>query len=328
VTITRGSALRLIKRIWSRLVEIVVGQLVCACSERYASGDLLSGFMTIRERCPALNAVFLPDEIWPAFLEAARQTPDKALHQSMLVLAFQRGHLDAVTEPAHRFLLVDGRVKPGLRKKYAQDLRERWLFETGILERHQEARRFMGPLVELLFARWLERRSWRITSLDAFQEGPDIAAEHGTQGAASFEVKAVGQEDADFAAIVASLHGPPTVDTKDLYAAANYLTFRAYEAAKQLQQFGRRRIVVLVVNETTWHNVEFQLRGHWIDWRKAKLFDAKSTSWKKFIDGQRERYPNLDAELTTVIGSLDEVWILKLSYGYKLSMEYAFKVAA
>ena len=65
----------------------------------------------------------------------------------MLVLALQRGHLEVVTEPVHRFLLVDGHVRPELRKKYAQDLRERWLLETEILERHQESRRFMGPLV-------------------------------------------------------------------------------------------------------------------------------------------------------------------------------------
>lgn len=305
-----------------------MGRRVCACSERLANGDLLGSFTTIRERCPALKAVFLPDKIWPAFLEAANKTPDKALHQSMLVLAFQRGHLEVVTEPVHRFLLVDGHVRPELRKKYAQDLRERWLLETEILERHQESRRFMGPLVELLCARWLERRSWRITGLDALREGPDISAEHRAEGSASFEVKSVGQEDSDFETIVASLNGPPIVDTKDLYAAANYVTFRVYEAAKQLQSFDRRRIVLLVVNEITWHNVEFQLRGNWIDWRDAKLFDAKSTPWRTFIDGQREeRYPNLDAELSTVIGSLDEVWILKLSYGYKLSREFAFRVS-
>ena len=83
------------------------------------------------------------------------------------------------------------------------------------------------------------------------------------------------------------------------------------------------------MNEITWHNVEFQLRGNWIDWRDAKLFDAKSTPWREFVDRQREeRYPNLDAELSTVIGSLDEIWILKLSYGYKLSREFAFRVSS
>jgi hypothetical protein len=320
--------LRLIKRVWSRLVRIILRRPVCACSERYGGSDLLGAFTTVREGCPALKAVFLPDGIWPAFLEAAGKTPDKALHQSMLVLAFQRGHLEVVTEPVHRFLLVDGRMKPDLRKKYAQDLRERWLLETGILERHQESRRFMGPLVELLCARWLERSSWRITGLEAFQEGPDITAEHEAEGAASFEVKSVGQEDSDFQGIVASLHGPPTVDTKDLYAAANYLTFRVYEAAKQLQQFGGRRIVLLVVNEITWHNVEFQLRGNWIDWRSATLFDAKSAPWRTFIDAQREKYPHLDEELAAVIRSVHDIWILKLRYGYELSKEYAFEVAA
>lgn len=302
--------------------------LLCTCTRKYERGsDLLRDFTAVREGCPALRHLILPDGIWPAFLEAAGRAPDEALHQSMLVLAFQRGHLEHVTGPVHRYLLEDGRVKPELRRQYAQDLRERWLLETGILERHQESRRFMGRLVELLCAQWLENTSWRITGLDAFREGPDITAEHEAEGLASFEVKSLGQEDSDFEAIVASLHGPPKVQTKDLYAAANFVAFRVYEAAKQLLRFGGRRIVLFIVNEITWHNVEFQLRGDWIDWRNAKLFDANSTSWRAFLAAQRERYPHLDEELSGVIRSLHDVWILKLCYGYELSQEFAFRVA-
>jgi hypothetical protein len=302
--------------------------LACTCTRRYErGGDLLRDFTAVREGCPALKHLLLPDGMWPAFLEAAGRAPDEALHQSMMVLAFQRGHLEHVTGPVHHYLLADGRVKPELRRQYAQDLRERWLLETGILERHQESRRFMGRLVELLCAQWLENTSWRITGLDALHEGPDIAAEHGTEGPASFEVKYLGQEDSDFEAIVANLHGPPKVQIKDLYAAANFVAFRVYEAAKQLVRLDGRRIVLLVVNEIAWHNVEFQLRGDWIDWRNAKLFDANSTSWRAFLVAQRERYPDLDEELPAAIRSLHDVWILKLRDGYELSQEFAFRVA-
>jgi len=306
---------------------IVVDAPACACSRKYAGGDLLHDFTKIREGCPALNLVLLPDGIWPAFLDAAGKKPNEALHQSMLVLAFQRGHLEHVTGPVHRYLLADGRVKPELRKQYAQDLRERWLLETGRLERHRESRRFTGRLVELLCTQWLETGSWRVTGLEAFREGPDIAAEHDGEGPASFEVKSLGQEDSDFEAIVASLHGPAAVQIRDLYAAANYMLFRVYEAAKQLQQFEGRRIVLIVVNEIAWHAVEFQLRGNWIDWRDAKLLEAKSTSWQAFIEEQRKRYPRMDGELSAVIRSVDDIRIFKLRYGFELSEEFRFTVA-
>jgi hypothetical protein len=184
----------------------------------------------------------------------------------------------------------------------------------------------MGRLVELLCAQWLETDSWRIVGLEAFQEGPDLTAEREGDGQASFEVKSLGQEDSDFEAVVASLHGPPTAQTKDLYAAMNFVTFRVYEAAKQLQQVKEHRTVLFVVNETTWHNVEFQLENNWVDWRNAKLYGS-SSHWRAFMDAQRKRYPNVDEELAEVIRSVDDIWILRLRYGFELSKELAFTLA-
>jgi len=65
-------------------------------------------------------------------------------HRPIVLLAFVRGHLVEVTSPIHRYLLSDGLPRTGLRKQYANHLRERWFLRSDDLERHQEARSFMG----------------------------------------------------------------------------------------------------------------------------------------------------------------------------------------
>ena len=105
----------------------------CSCARKHDGGDLLKGFAAIRECCPLLTQLLLPDAIWPEFQKAAAAPPDDALHQSILVLAFDRGHLDQVTTPLHRHLIDEGKLRAGLRKQYLNDLREEWLFETDLL---------------------------------------------------------------------------------------------------------------------------------------------------------------------------------------------------
>jgi hypothetical protein len=296
----------------------------CACAQKYDRGDLLAGFAAVRDGCPVLKQLLLPDAIWPDFQKAAAAPADDALHQSMLVLAFERGHLARLTSPLHRYLMNGEKVGDGLR--YVNDLPERWLFKTDTLERHSKARAFMGKLTELHAAQWLEHDGWRITELEAFREGPDIGAERETP--ASFEVKYLGQEDSDFQAVVESLKNGPTVETQSLYAPVNYLVFRVYEAAKQLQRVKTRRVVIFVANETTWHRLALQIKNNWIDWSKAKLYDA-GKPWQDFLEKQLGKYPDIekDGELAATIRSLDDLWIVKLCDGFELVREYDFKLA-
>ena len=184
----------------------------------------------------------------------------------------------------------------------------------------------MGKLTELIAARWLEGDGWRVTELEAFREGADIAAER--EATASFEVKYLGQEDSDFEAVVESLKNGPSVDTRDLYAAISYLVFRVYEAAKQLQRVNTRRVVIFVVNEITWDSVALQLKNNWVAWSKAKLYPG-GKPWREFLDGQLRRYPDVekDGELAATIRSLDDLWVFKLRDGFELVREYDFKLA-
>jgi hypothetical protein len=266
----------------------------CLCGQAWeGEGDSTGDFAAVREACPVLRHLVLPDDTWPSFLETAREPHDPALHRSILLLAFERGHLGRVTSPLHRYLFVDGHPRSELRKEYARALRERWILESDLLKRHREARRFMGRLVELQCAEWLEANSWRIRELEALREGPDIEAEGELHGHTAFEVKYLGQEDSDFEAVVESLAGKPSVQTGDLYGAVNYLVFRVYQAAKQLQEVKARRAVLFVVNALTWHTVALQLEHKWIDWTKPRFYEAEASKrWREFLETQRKRYPD------------------------------------
>lgn len=150
----------------------------CECSISAPNGKATSidSFATVRARCPALNQVFLPDSIWTDFQSWWERSGHEAGHQSILRLAYERGYLDRVTSPIHRYLLTAATIRPNVRNQYIQDLREKWLGLKDPLERHKKWRIFQGHLVELQFAAWLERRSYTIDDLEALREGSDIEA--------------------------------------------------------------------------------------------------------------------------------------------------------
>src|SRR5436309_9190944 len=111
---------------------------------------------SIRKTCPALQSIFLPEDVWHDF-KAWHAEPDLvAAHCSMLLLAFDRGHLTRLTHPVHRYLLEGDRVHPSVRRQYMNDLRERWMHYPDPLERHHKSRIFAGRITELQFAEWLE----------------------------------------------------------------------------------------------------------------------------------------------------------------------------
>jgi len=92
-------------------------------------------------------------------------------------------------------------------------------------------------------------------------------------------VKYLGRDDTDYMAIVESLGSSTVVQTEDLCGAVNYVLFRAYEAAKQLQRVEGHRIVLYVVDDLTWHKIQVQLKNGWVDWSNPRFFDA-SERWR------------------------------------------------
>ena len=255
----------------------------CLKRQKHVGEGLLEVFADIRSHCPALNRIFVPDEVWPDFQQWHRQPDTIAHHRSILLLAMERGYLGRVTSAVHRYLIAEGLPRPNVRQQYLQDLRERWMFCSDPIERNQKYRMFSGKLVELQFAEWLELQGWRVSVLEAFRKGPDIEAYASDGRATAFEVKFVGIEDDDFASILASLARQPAGRSVSLYDPVDYLLFRVYEAAKQLQQVKCDRIAVVVVEESTWQNrFEIQLSGGWFDCTNPSFFPSMTLKdfWK------------------------------------------------
>lgn len=296
----------------------------CRCEEDYGDlGDaLLAIFAEVREACPALRRVLIPDDVWPAFQAWDRQPRDDAHHRSILLLAMDRGHLSRVTSAVHRYLISGNAPRADLREQYAQDLRERWMSYPNVLERHQRCRAFLGLLVELQCAEWLEAQGWTIDRLEALREGPDIVARSEGGIPTAFEAKFIGREDEDFVLVVNSLRGPAGRWVSP-YVAANYLLFRAYEAAKQLVRTAAPRVALLVIDDQTWHAFQPQLDQNWIDWCEPRFFDG-DRQWTEFLDRQRARYPDLEHDLRPALRAVAEIWIVRLSYPFDYNREHTF----
>jgi hypothetical protein len=280
----------------------------------------------IRDGCPALRLVMIPDKQWDNFRTVVQAKPDDAHHNSILFLALERGQLARITSPIHRYLLDGGALKDGLNKGYLEDLTERWLLEETELARHQRGRGYMGKLVELLYAEWLESCGAKVIALEALRAGPDIEVEERGRRR-SIDVKYLGVDDIDFEAVVVSLKDSPPVVVGDLYGSINYVVFRVYEAAQQLRKTDKAgRTVAIVIDEQTWHTVALQLENKWIDWRNAKLYEKAASKAKEFLARQRTRYPEIDNDLAAVIRDLDEVRFLRLRYGFELVPEFEIRL--
>lgn len=282
----------------------------CACQKDLATPfeDLLSAFATLRDRCPALR-LLVPEEVWPSFAAWDAKGDHDAFHRSILLLALDRGHLSRVTAPIHRFLLDNKHPRGDLRKQYVQDLRERWMLPDDPFERHRLSRIFMGRIVELECAAWLEENGWRIVGLEATREGPDIEAIREGRLVA-FEVKAIGSQKEAFASVLQSLRGQPAGRWTSPDAAANYVLFRSYECGKQLMSTQAGRVALLAIEELCWHDFQLQLEEGWINW-KEPMFLGDDADWEDFIKVQEQRYPQLRGELAQVVSSLDAVWVLQ-----------------
>lgn len=176
---------------------------------------------------------------------------------------------------------------------------------------------FMGRVVELQVAEWLQDQGWVVTGLEALREGPDIEADAPgpLAGAAAFEIKFIGAEDADLNQIVKAIAGDPATESVSPYAASNYLLFKAFEASKQFANTSGRRIRVLVIDDLAWWRFEIVVANDWIDWSAPSFLEADE-SWTGFLRTQLEKHTDLRAGLRRQLGSLHEVWLLRRGSGY------------
>ena len=278
----------------------------------------MQGFACVRAKCAALR-LLVPDDAWPQFEEWHSHSEPVAHHCSIAFAAFLRGHLARITAPIHKFLLsASGQPSQGVRNQYLQDLQERWMYRADPLDRHKKFRMFMGRVAELQVAEWLQDRGWAITGLEALREGPDIEADapRPAEGAAAFEIKFIGAEDADFSQVVQVIAGESATESVSPYAASNYLLFKAFEASKQFANTSGRRICVVVVDDLAWWRFDCVVANDWIDWSAPSFLQADE-SWTQFLEAQVQKHPNLHTDLRKQIDSLDEIWLLRRGFGYE-----------
>lgn len=298
--------------------------LDCPCKAASAVDweHLLEGLRALRNRCSALEQILIPD--WEAFEQADRKLEgNRATHRSMLLLALERGHISRITFPIHLYLMESEQPKKELTKQYRKDLQERWFMEDDELKRHKKSRTYLGRLVELQCAQWIEEQNWRVQNLEALGGTFDIEAFSPRGDAWAIEVKYIGQEDWDFVDISESVdrNGVGKGRAVSLYAPSDWVLFKIYEAANQLADFPQARLAVLVISDLTWHHFQIPLKENWMHWESPRFFNNDS-SWNIFFQKQKKRYPNIEREIGTVLGSLTQAWIIREQYGYQYAREY------
>jgi len=286
----------------------------------------LEEFLALRGHCAALAKILLPGAGLEEFVRRHKSIELAAQHRSTLLLAYQRGNLPQITGPLHRFLLDGDSIRPDVSVQYQKDLRERW-FESDLPgKRHKDSRAFWGRVAELQVAAWLEVQGHTIVEMEATSSAgarcPDIVADHNGARTA-YEVKAIGQDDADFAL---TLDPPGSWGWQSPCDAMNYLLVRVYEAAKQLRSRAESRTAVIVVtHQFAWSRFELQLREGWVDWRNPAFvgFEPQPKVWLA------QNFPTLSPELPRDLGiirELDRLLILRQNGDLTLSLMHEIQI--
>ncbi len=192
-----------------------------------------------------------------------------------------------------------------------------------VLGRHQIGRGYLGKLTELLYAEWIEEQGWEISNLAALGGNIDIEAKSPDDVDCAIEVKYIGQDEEVFKTVVEALQGRGGTGFYGLYDASNYILLRAYDAAKQLEKSTIARIALIVISGDAWSDMEPVLEKDWINWESPSFAEGTSR-WKGFLDSLRagkkkDLYRNIENDLSEVLHSLDQIWIVKEKEHFKYS---------
>jgi len=313
-----------------KLIRVLAGRdlvqsnsMVCSCESKLPiDAQLVQAFGDVRSRCVALRELLAPDEAWRLIAQDAEAPLNEAMHRSYLLLAYQRGVLSKITGPIHRLLCDGPKLRPCLTLQYQQDLAERWLGEVEVTARHERFRRFFGKVVEVQVADWLVTQGWRIVGLEALGGSADVSAErHGNESWVA-DVKYIGQETSDLLPTVEALaSGEAVFGSTTLYGAVNYLLFRVFESARGLTGSTSRKLCVVVIDALAWPSFEVPLLHSWVDWNNPAFVPTEEVAWNRFLDKQRSRDENLDADLRAAVGRLDGLLVMSMS-AYEYSVQF------
>lgn len=268
-------------------------------------------FASLRSKCLALTTIYVPDETWDEFRGVVKKKMCGTQHASVLHLAADRGYLNMLTGPVHRFLLGSFAEGRSISPAYAQELRELWMLLESDVDRHGRGTRYRGKLTELQVAAHLEAQGWDIRDLAALaskenvQKRPDIEVVMPSGSCASIEVKFIGLSPEAFAEQART--GGFWVDTRDR---VNYLLGGIYTAAKQLEGLPGKHLACVALSRDAWHLEYKPLVGN-IKWGDAAFLECPPKSrWHGRHKRLRKRYASIDEDLSRVIRELDGILLL------------------
>jgi hypothetical protein len=111
-----------------------------------------------------------------------------------------------------------------------------------------------------------------------------------------------------------------------LNGAANYLLFRVYEAAKQLEGSASRTTAVVVIDALAWGDFEHQIRNGRIDWH-APVYRNAGAEWEEFLRLQARRYPLVERDLQPTLARLGSLVVLRRGNRYEYTSELEVTLA-
>ena len=282
-------------------------------------------FEQVRHQCTVLRAILVPDSILGRHRSFYESGGDEARHCSEPVLAIQRGILGSLTLPLHRLMLDGQTIRSDVVNQYRSDLAEKWLFGSDRQERYKRHRIFRSRWIELCFATWLLDNGWELEGLEAHGGSFDVEASKSESSRVAFEVKYLAEEELLFEMGVAAAVSPDGVAAGHLsvYSPIDYLLFRLFKAAKQLERSPNRKIAVAIIEdyEASFH---VPLSDSWIDWTHPELF-LRDNMIVPFIQDRKRETPNLESEIIRRIPDLDEIWVFSVGNNFDIHRKHVIK---
>lgn len=297
---------------------------LCKCFKQLTHTDnAIEEILKIRADCEALKLI-IPDTCLNDYVEFLKTPLDEARHQSMPFLAYKKGRLSLLTRPVHFLLDKSKELNLPIINQYRRDLEERWLFAESSKARYERAKRFQSRFIELGVAELLSPET-KVIGLEALGADFDILTESNSQMKNAVEVKFIAQEQAVFSLVVDAIQKSCAVTVAlDIDAPYDYLLYRIYEAATQLQAHNGQRTVAAVVND---YELSYQigLEAKWINWDRPQF--KKTGDILPFLEQQYSRNANLDIDLITQIRSLNEIRIYAVNRPSEISLMHIIPCA-
>ena len=302
------------------MAELTSPVVNCPCQHwESPEPDLVyQSFVQVRHQCAALRDILVPDSILDQHRSFYESGGDEARHCSEPILAIQRGILGPLTLPLHRLMLDEQTLRSDVVKQYRSDLAEKWFLADNYPERYKRHRIFRSRWIELYFATWLLDSGWELEGLEVYGGDFDVEASKPESSHTVFEVKYLAEREAAFEIGVRATRSLDGVAVGPLSVSSptDYLLFRLFQAAKQLEQSPNRKIAVIITED---YETSFRIPLSWVNWTDPKLF-LKDNEIVQFIEEKKQQSPDLESEITQRIQSLDEIWIFCVENNFDIHL--------